>query len=439
MSAQTMAPAATGGARDITRYWWAQTTSAFGSVFTSIAMPVIAVVHLGATPGQVGLISAAAILPTLLLGLPAGALADRVAAPRRVLVVLDTVSAAAVAAVALSVANDLASVGTLIALSLVQGTVTIVSGVVYFIHLRQLVDTDAIGPVRARIQAGQYGAGFIGRLLAGPAIVAFGAAAALSIDAVSYLLSLVALLTMAPVRPIPRQSADRRESLWRSMAAGTRFFLDDPFHRALLVFIIAPVVASAAVAALTAPFLLRTAHIPTEAYGVIFAVSGLLGLAGSALSGRILRPGRDPRAITLLGFAASLGSALLLPLTGGPLAAAVGCAALGVGLPIFFAAIANVALSPVIVGDVPEHRLGSTMATLQVFAAAAGLGGALGGGVLGDWIGVRPAIWLVDLVALGAVALSLPPALRAARRLFLSTAAPRPEQPGQPEPVLETA
>ncbi|MBV1850650.1 MFS transporter [Catellatospora tritici] len=422
MSTQSSTPAATGRSRDVNRYWWAQTTTAFGSVFTAIAMPVVAVVYLGATPGQVGLISAASILPTLVLGLPAGALADRVAAPRRLLIALDTFSAVAVALVALSVANHVASVATLIALSIVQGCVSILSSVVYFIHLRQLVDTAAIGPVRARLQAGQYGAGLIGRLLAGPAIVAFGGATALGIDAVSYLLSAAALLSMSPVRPIPLAPPHERENLLRSMAAGTRFFLGHAFHRALLVFIIAPVVAGAAVTALTAPFLLREAHIPTEAYGAIFALSGLMGLAGSSLAGRVVRPGRDPRQITLVAFTASLAAGLLLPLADGPLALAAAFAGLGVGLPVLFGSIANVALTPVLVEDAPDNRLGSTMATLQVFVAAAGIAGALAGGALGDRIGVRSAIWLVNIVALAAVAVSLPLASAAARRLHRKSA-----------------
>ncbi|MDT5033216.1 MAG: hypothetical protein QOC94_3387 [Actinoplanes sp.] len=408
------------GQRDLSRYWWGQTTSAFGSVFTAIALPIVAVVYLGASPGQLGLVSAASVLPMFLFGLPAGALADRIARPRRTLIALDTLSALAIGVVALGVAGHVASIGWLVSLAAVEGCATILFEVVYFIHLRQLVDVAGIGRVRARLQAGQYAAGFIGRLLAGPAIVMLGPATALCVDVVSYVLSAAALLSMSPVAPIPRnspgESATAGTGLRATIGTGLRFFVGDAFHRALLVFLLAPAIVTAAVGTLTAPFLLRVVRVPTEAYGVLFAVSGLLGLAGSVLAGRLLGAGRDPRRITLAAVTAGVLGAVLLPLANGPLALAATCAALGIGLPTLFGAIANAALSPMIVADVAADAMGRTVAMLQVFGAAAGLLGALAGGALGDWLGVRPAIWVLSAGALAAVVLALPPAVRAARQ-----------------------
>jgi len=368
------------------------------------------------------------VLPMFVFGLPAGALADRIARPRRTLIALDTLSALTVGVVAVGMANHVVSVGWLVAFSAVDGCAAILLEVVYFVHLRQLTDAAGIGPARARLQAGQYAAGVVGRLLAGPCIVMFGAAAALSVDAVSYVLSVSALVAMRPVAPTPRSSCEPVTGvggMLRSMGGGLRFFLGDTFHRALLVFLFVPGAAVAGVTALTAPFLLRVVKVPTEAYGLLFAASGLMGLAGSVIAGRLLRGRRDPRQVMLAALTASVGCSLLLPLAAGPLPVAATCAALGISLPMFLGAIANVALSPVIVADVPEDAMGRTVAMLQVLGAAAGLLGALAAGVLGDWIGVRQAIWALDAGALAAIVLSLPPAVRAARRLR-ETSAPVP-------------
>jgi MFS family permease len=419
--------------RDLRRYWWGQTSSTFGSVFTAVAMPVIAVVYLDATPSQIALVSAAAFLPTLLLGLPAGALADRIVHPRRVLMALDTLSAVAVGAVALGVAANVASIRWLIALAAVQGCAGILMEVVYFIHLSQLTDATGIGPARARLQAGQYAAGFVGRVLVGPTVVVLGPAAALSVDVVSYLLSATALLSMSPAAPLRREAAGGfakavRETL-RGMAGGLRFFSGDTFHRLLLVFLLVPGAAMAGASALTAPFVLRELKIPPGAYGLLFAGSGLLGLAGSVLAGRLLRPGRDARDITLASFAACVVCGLMLPLAGGPLWMAGACAALGISLPVFFGAIANVAIGPVIVTDVAEDAMGRTVALLKVLAAASGLFGALAGGALGDHVSARQAIWALDLGALLTIVLCLPAALRARRRARGASApAPAPAE-----------
>lgn len=419
--------------RDLNLYWWGQTASAFGAVFTSIAVPVVAVLHLNASPGQIALISAASTLPVLLLGLPMGMLADRVTRPRRTLLTLDTVSAAAVGLMALGLAHGSIRIWWLIMFSLVQGCVSLVVEIVYFIHLRQLCEQGEIGRQRARLQAGEFVAGFIGRLLVGPTIVVFGGAVALLIDAASYLLSAAALLSMRRAALAPRTSAAAARITLTAMGAGARFLLGRPFHRGLSVFIMVGAATGAAAGTLTAPFLLRTVHVPTSAYGLVFAMIGLMGLAGSTAAGRIVRPGRDPRRLALTAFTAGIGCALLLPLSSGPLAVAMACAALGLGLPIFFGAIANVALSPVIVADVPEEEIGRAMATLRVVAGTAGLVGALLGGLLGDRYGVREALWIVNVVGFGSILLVLPNALRAARNL---NAAPAPTPPAAADEVV---
>ena len=54
-----------------------QTTSQFGAQVSGVAMPLLAVLTLGATPFQVGLVSAAGTIGFALIGLPAGAWVDR--------------------------------------------------------------------------------------------------------------------------------------------------------------------------------------------------------------------------------------------------------------------------------------------------------------------------------------------------------------------------
>ncbi|MFE0465279.1 MFS transporter [Kitasatospora sp. NPDC058965] len=402
--------------RDVTLYWWGQTTSAFGSVFTAIAVPVIAVVALHASAGEIGLVSAASSLPVLLFGLPLGALADRITRPRRVLTALDVVCALVVALLARGLATGTVGIGALAAGAVLLGGVGSLESAVYFVHLRQLVGVEGVGRARARLQAGSYGAALLGRVLAGPTIVLVGGAGALAADAVSYLLSASALLAMRSPDLVPRESGTGALDALRGAAAGLRFFARPGFPRALLVFVVVPATTMAAVTALTGPFLLRVVHLPTGAYGLVFAFSGLMGLVGSLVSGRVLGPTRNPRLVVLAAFAVAMVCVLLLPLAAGPLPLAAGCAALGIGLPIFFGAIANVGLSATLAADVPEDTLGRAMAALQMVVAAAGLVGAVGGGALGDALGVRPALWALGGSALAAVAVSLPPAVRAARR-----------------------
>jgi MFS family permease len=404
--------------RDVTLYWWGQTISAFGTVFTAIAVPVIAIVSFHASAGQVGLVSAAASLPMLLFGLPAGALADRIARPRRTLIAVDTLAALAVGLLALGIVTGIANIGWLIVLALVQGSLGTLESLVYFTHLGQLVRDQEITTVRARLQAGSYGAALLGRILAGPAIVLLGAAAALATDAASYVVSALTLIGMRSIAVVDRPDAPSGSTALaalREAAGGLVFFATDRFGRFLLMFIVVPAGAVAAVGALTGPFLLRDLRLPAAAYGLVYALSGLTGLLGSLAAGRVLRPSVDPKVAVMASFTASIACTMLLPLSTGPLALAAACAALGIALPIFFGAIANVALTSVFVSAVPEDAQGRAMAAIQVSAAGAGLAGALAAGYLGDRIGVRAALWAVGLLAAGSLALLTMPALRAAR------------------------
>src|ERR1022692_783086 len=59
------------------RYWTAAAVSSFGSAVTAVAMPVLVVQLLGATPFEVGVVNAAQFVPYALLGLIAGVYTDR--------------------------------------------------------------------------------------------------------------------------------------------------------------------------------------------------------------------------------------------------------------------------------------------------------------------------------------------------------------------------
>lgn len=58
------------------RYWSAQTVSLFGDQITILAVPLLAVLAIGAGPAEVGYLTAASLLPNLFFSLPAALVAD---------------------------------------------------------------------------------------------------------------------------------------------------------------------------------------------------------------------------------------------------------------------------------------------------------------------------------------------------------------------------
>lgn len=74
---------------DFLRLWAAQSVSEVGDAITRLALCLVAISLLDATPFEVGVLGAAQFLPFVLVGLPTGAVVDRLAHKRRVLVLAD--------------------------------------------------------------------------------------------------------------------------------------------------------------------------------------------------------------------------------------------------------------------------------------------------------------------------------------------------------------
>jgi predicted MFS family arabinose efflux permease len=99
-------------------------------------------------------------------------------------------------------------------------------------------------------------------------------------------------------------------------------------------------------------------------------------------------------------------------------------------LPVFFGAIANVGMTSVLTTEVPENVLGRAVAGMQTLMTLVTLAGAVGGGVLGDAMGVHPALWLATSVSIAGLTLAVP--MVRAGRPVPEPAGPQPQQPQEP-------
>jgi MFS family permease len=394
-------------------YWAGQVASAFGSVFTAIAIPLIAVRHLGATPAQTGLLAAAGGLPLLLAGPLVGAWADRLPRRRSAMIGCDLAAAAVLALVALALATGRLSVWSLAGFTALLGLVGLVVETLYFVHLRSLVADDDIVGARARLQAGEYAGGVIGRALSGPA-AAMGAVVPFLVDALSYLVSALSLAAIRePERPREPTRAGRPSR--RELAAGFALLRREPFLRRMTPFVAGQQVVAGMTLAALAPFLVTVLGIPTAWYGLLFVLVGVAGLAGTTLAAR-LADRTDAAALTLIGYVGIAATTALLPLAGGALPLAASIAALGIGLPYLFGALANVGLTAYVTAALPDDVLGRLTISLQLVAAAAHVGGSLVGGLLAEAIGIRPTLVLAAALS-GVTLLALRPMLRPRRPL----------------------
>jgi MFS family permease len=172
--------------------WSGQTVSEMGSAVTQLALPLTAVVVLGASTFQVGLLTSAATAAFALIALPAGALVDR-RAKRRLMIWCDAARMLIIGSVPLAAAFGLLTMGQLYAVAFTAGVCTVFFDVAYQSFLPAVVTREHKVDGNGKLGASQAFA-----QVAGPGLVGglVGAAGAMAADAISYAVSVASLLAI---------------------------------------------------------------------------------------------------------------------------------------------------------------------------------------------------------------------------------------------------
>jgi MFS family permease len=305
-----------------------------------------------------------------LLGPLAGGIADRVDL-RKMLIGCDLGQAAVFAAIA-----TLPSFGILIALSALTTTLQTSYGPARTAMVPNLVAEDELIPANALLGTATNLYVAVGPLVGGLLFAAIGPAAALLVNAASYLGSAALTSTLPPTPPAPETE---HEGLFAATATGARFIWADPVLRAVAVSICA-LISFLAVDNVAAVFLVReTLGGSAFAYGLIEAVFGVGMLAGSFWILRGSGGGWAAQRLYLLSCAisslASAGAGVAPSL--GTLAAVQAVAGSGNGIEI-------VASETIIQQRVPRGMIGRVYGFTSS-ATSLGLGIALAvGGLLVD-------------------------------------------------------
>jgi hypothetical protein len=364
--------------RDFRLLWAGASVSMLGNHFTLIALPTLAILKLDLSATAVGLLGAVHYLPFALLGLPAGVLADRV--PRRpVMIVCDLGSLLALfSLVAASVAGGL-SVAQLYAVALATGVFHVFSDVAFNSYVPRLAGTDRLLTANARMAASGAVTSLAGPPTAGLAIVALGAARTLAFDALSFLLSALALIRIRTQEP--RYDQTLTSLGWRALAAdlcgGLRLIARDRTLRNLLACGATKNVGEAAFSAILMLFMYRSLRFSPAEVGLVFAIASVGGLAGAL--GLLRATQRIGFGMALVLSVVVMGSALVatpLALAGHPFAV--------LDVLLFVAwlttTIYDTGEVALIQAAAPDAVRGRTAATLRTLTwGAKSLGFALGG------------------------------------------------------------
>jgi len=388
--------------RDFMILWTSQVLSTVGTRVSGIAYPLL-VLAITRSPTQAGIVAFAQTLPFLLLFLPAGALVDRWDR-RLVMLICEAGRGLALGSVAVAALLGSVTVAQLVVVAFVEGSLFVFFDLSEGAALPRLVHENQLPSAIAQNQARTQGADLVGQPLGG-ALFSVARAAPFLFDAVSYLVSLGALLLIRTPLQGARPAAE--SDLRREIAEGLRTVLGSSFLKASVVvtgginFVFN---------ALALVLIVRAQDLGAgpALIGGMFAFWGAGGIVGSVVAPRIQSTfGTRRTMLAIVWFWVVV--AVALPLMPNVLGLGIVAGASALAGPVF-----NVVLGSVVYRVTPDRLLGRVRSVMKLVAwGAIPLGSLAAGLILGGFGAVGAMVVLAAVMLTVAAVATLSPGMRA--------------------------
>lgn len=377
------------------KFWIGHSISLFGSGLAFPALQLTAAVLLGASPTQIGLLVALGSLPSLLLGLFAGAWIDR-QKRRPLLVLADLGRSLFFILLTLSALLDTLQMTQLYVTAFMAGLLTLVSDVAYRAYLPSLVRHNQLLKANSRFELSQSATETLSPGLAGALIQLASVPFLLAVNAGSFLFSAALVTALPDLEPTPNSPLARKHILQEIMD-GLHLVMTNRYLRALISNISTIGLFYSMLETVFLLHLARDLRLAPGLIGFVFAAGGL----GFLLAARITQPmttrfGLGPTlmlALLVLG----LGNLILAMTIGSPITMLLilmgGYTLFGLGHTAYN--ITQVSLRQAITPNPLQGRMNATMDFALWGIAPLG---ALLGGWLGEQLGLRA---VISIAALG--------------------------------------
>ena len=422
---------------DFLKFWTGETVSLFGTQVTFLALPLTAVLVLGADAKQLGVLRFLEYLPFILFTLIFGVWVDR-RRRRPVMIVSNAVRAVLIGLIPLlSVLGLLDELGlpALYLVAFAVGTFTVLFDLSWMSYVPTIVGRSDLVEANSKVATSYAAAEVAGPGLGGALVQLVGAPRALALDAASYVVSAISLLMIRTKEPAPAPRPAAERSLVREMAEGMRFILDNRYLRAIAA---QGAIFNFALMATDPVFLLyavRELDFSAGLVGLVYGVGAVGGVVGAALASTASRRLGYGRAFVT---AVVLGTvpAFLLPVAAGPepmLAALFILAFLLIRTGVGVSNVLAITLRQTVT---PNAMLGRMNASMRMILYGVGTLGALVGGLLGATLGLRPALWVAAVLFVA----SIPPVLLSSIPGLRTLPEPEeePARPAQAESRMST-
>ncbi|WP_228989483.1 MFS transporter [Streptomyces sp. DH8] len=400
--------------RDFLKLWTGAGMSILGARVSAVAYPLLMVWQNG-SPVDAGLVGFAALLPVLLVQLPAGVLVDRWDR-RRTMIVCDLVGILAMGSVGITLLAGDVGLPHLMAAAFVEGGAAIFYRLSERAAVRNVVHADHLSAALSQNEARGRAAGLVGQPL-GSSLFAVFRGFPFLFTAIAHLFALVMLLLIKQDLQTRRTAPPRR--LHTELMEGLNWLRRQRFLRAAVLLVGATNILFQ-VLSLALVLVIKDSGGSPAVIGVIGAVSGVGGVCG-ALSGSWFGRRFAVSTIVMGVFAAWTVLMPMVALTSNPFA----LGALFAGMT-FGGALMNVVAGVYQVQLTPDELQGRVSSVAMLLSSGANSLGALAGGfLLGAFSTTATVLGVGATMLVTLVASLLSPAMRSAPTEPVMVSTPR--------------
>ncbi|MEV4318104.1 MFS transporter [Actinocrispum sp. NPDC049592] len=430
MTTDTTTTTTSGGAlrgRDFRLLWTAESVSKTGSAVTTFALPLVALQTLGASTLMMGVLNAMVWLPWLVIGLQAGAWADR-RRRRPLMIGCQLSSALLIVSVPVLAWLGALSMEYVLVIAFAVGCSNVLFTAAYNAFVPLLVGKGELLRANTRLMGSEQAANIAGPGIGGLITQLSSAVVGLFVDAFSFLVSAACLWSIRAREPSDRPAdpaggTERPRSTFRDdVRAAIGFVARDPYLRIITLSNACTNLLMGGIQALGVVFLIEGAGLTAWAVGAVTIMISVGGLLGAMLAARVST--RLGSARTLLTAPVTDFFLLLYPF-----------ARPGVALVLAFAGtlvwatgvvVRNVTAGAFRQAYCPPGMRGRVAMTIRFVSFGVWPLGSLLGGVLGTLVDVRTAMFILVIANVLTDVL-----------LFIGPMKHRRELPAEPDGVSE--
>lgn len=266
------------------RYWAALTISGFGAAITQVALQLLIVNTMGLGSDATGLVNGARWVPYLVLGLVAGVLIDRMRR-RPVMITADLIRGLLLILIPVLAVTGQLTLSALVIFMVIFGLLSLLHDAADMAFLPRLLPRSLVPAAHARLDQAGAVIQTSGPALAGLLVRLLSAPWAVLVDAFTYLVSAVLIMTTPAPEPPGRRGT--LAEIKSEALDGLRWVYGHRMLRPKALNTHAWFVVNAAVSAVITPFAVRTLGFDPLVFGITLAMAGVGALVGALFAVRL--------------------------------------------------------------------------------------------------------------------------------------------------------